>query len=65
MRYRDAGVDIHRADALKQALGEAARATWGAGVRKIPGGFVLYRNIWKIGMMNNISPISQTLKTCR
>ncbi len=39
MRYRDAGVDIARADAMKRALGEAARATWGAGVRNIPGGF--------------------------
>jgi len=39
MRYRDAGVDITRADAIKRSLGEAARATWGPGVRKIPGGF--------------------------
>ena len=39
MRYRDAGVDITRADAIKRALGEAARTTWGSGVRRIPGGF--------------------------
>jgi phosphoribosylformylglycinamidine cyclo-ligase len=39
MRYRDAGVDITRADAMKRALGEAARATHGPGVRRIPGGF--------------------------
>ena len=39
MRYRDAGVDITRADAVKRALGEAARATHGPGVRRIPGGF--------------------------
>ena len=39
MRYRDAGVDISRADAVKRALGEAVRSTWGAGVRPIPGGF--------------------------
>jgi phosphoribosylformylglycinamidine cyclo-ligase len=39
MRYRDAGVDVSRADAVKRALGEAVRSTWGAGVRAIPGGF--------------------------
>ena len=39
MRYRDAGVEITRADAMKRALGEAARATHGPGVRRIPGGF--------------------------
>ena len=39
MRYRDAGVDVPRAEAMKRALGEAARATWGPGVRPIPGGF--------------------------
>jgi phosphoribosylformylglycinamidine cyclo-ligase len=39
MRYRDAGVDIPRAEAMKRALGEAARATWGPGVRRLPGGF--------------------------
>jgi phosphoribosylformylglycinamidine cyclo-ligase len=39
MRYRDAGVDVSRSDAVKRALGEAVRASWGAGVREIPGGF--------------------------
>jgi phosphoribosylformylglycinamidine cyclo-ligase len=39
MRYRDAGVDIGRADALKDDLGRAVRSTWFAGVRPIPGGF--------------------------
>jgi phosphoribosylformylglycinamidine cyclo-ligase len=39
MRYRDAGVDVSRADALKRVLGGAVRGTWGAGVRGIPGGF--------------------------
>ncbi len=39
MRYRDAGVDVARSDAVKRALGGAVRATWGAGVREIPGGF--------------------------
>jgi len=29
MRYRDAGVDIARAGALKAAIGQAVRATWG------------------------------------
>jgi phosphoribosylformylglycinamidine cyclo-ligase len=39
MRYRDAGVDVARSDAVKRALGDRVRATWGAGVRDIPGGF--------------------------
>ncbi len=39
MRYADAGVDVARADAMKRSLGEAVRATWGKGVRNIPGGF--------------------------
>jgi phosphoribosylformylglycinamidine cyclo-ligase len=39
MKYRDAGVDIARADAIKEALGRAVRSTWGAGVRPIRGGF--------------------------
>ena len=39
MRYRDAGVDIGRSDALKEDLGRAVRATWNASVRPIPGGF--------------------------
>ena len=39
MRYRDAGVDIERADALKEAIGREVRSTWSPGVRAIPGGF--------------------------
>lgn len=39
MRYRDAGVDVHRGDALKRGIGERIRATWGAAVVPIPGGF--------------------------
>ena len=39
MRYRDAGVDITRSDALKEAIGREVRSTWSAGVRTIPGGF--------------------------
>ena len=39
MRYRDSGVDIQRADAVKEAIGRAARATWGPAVRPLPGGF--------------------------
>jgi len=39
MRYRDAGVDIERSNALKRGLASAARSTWREGVRTIPGGF--------------------------
>jgi phosphoribosylformylglycinamidine cyclo-ligase len=39
MRYRDAGVDIARSDALKEALGRAVRSTWRAGVQPLAGGF--------------------------
>jgi phosphoribosylaminoimidazole synthetase len=39
MRYRDAGVDVARGDAVKEALGRAVRSTWGAQVRPIPQGF--------------------------
>ena len=39
MRYRDAGVDIERADHVKQALGRHLRATWGRAVRALPQGF--------------------------
>jgi phosphoribosylformylglycinamidine cyclo-ligase len=39
MRYRDAGVDVSRADAVKHALGDAVRRTWGPGVHLLPGGF--------------------------
>ena len=39
MRYRDAGVDVSRSDALKQALGRAVRATWNDAVVPLHGGF--------------------------
>ena len=39
MRYRDAGVDLARADDLKQRLGAAVRSTWRPGVARLPGGF--------------------------
>jgi phosphoribosylformylglycinamidine cyclo-ligase len=39
MRYRDAGVDIARADAVKDDIGRAVRSTWTPAVRPIPGGF--------------------------
>ena len=39
MRYRDSGVDIERADALKEEIGRAVRATWGSTVRPLTGGF--------------------------
>ncbi len=39
MRYRDAGVDIARADGLKRELGEAVRSTWRPGVAPLTGGF--------------------------
>ena len=39
MRYREAGVDVGRADALKQEIGRVVRATWGPAVRPLPGGF--------------------------
>jgi phosphoribosylformylglycinamidine cyclo-ligase len=39
MRYRDAGVDIARADAMKDAMGAAVGSTWTAAVRPLPGGF--------------------------
>lgn len=39
MRYREVGVDIGRSDAVKEAIGVAVRATWGAAVRPLPGGF--------------------------
>jgi phosphoribosylformylglycinamidine cyclo-ligase len=39
MRYRDAGVDIARSDALKEQIGRAARSTWTDGVVPLPGGF--------------------------
>jgi phosphoribosylformylglycinamidine cyclo-ligase len=39
MRYRDAGVDVARADEVKRAIGEAVRSTWTDAVVPIPGGF--------------------------
>jgi phosphoribosylformylglycinamidine cyclo-ligase len=39
MRYRDAGVDIARADALKQSITREVTATWTPGVRRLVGGF--------------------------
>ena len=39
MRYRDAGVDVARADAMKRTIGERIRDTWGPGVRDLAGGF--------------------------
>ena len=39
MRYRDAGVDVTRADAVKEEIGRRVRATWGPDVRPLPGGF--------------------------
>ncbi len=39
MRYRDAGVDIARADAVKDAIGRAVRSTWRDGVVPLAGGF--------------------------
>jgi phosphoribosylformylglycinamidine cyclo-ligase len=38
-RYRDAGVDIARADAVKDELLREIRSTWGAGVVPLVGGF--------------------------
>ena len=39
MRYRDAGVDVGSADALKERLGRAVRSTWRADVAPLVGGF--------------------------
>jgi phosphoribosylformylglycinamidine cyclo-ligase len=39
MRYRDAGVDVARAEAVKEEIVRAVRATWSPGVRPLPGGF--------------------------
>ena len=39
MRYRDAGVDLSRSDAVKHAIGERVKQTWGPEVRPLPGGF--------------------------
>jgi len=48
MRYRDAGVDIDRADALKDDIGRAVRSTWSPAVRPIPGGFAGVMG-WPVG----------------
>src|SRR5439155_4949301 len=39
MRYRDAGVDVARAEALKPAIGAAIRSTLRPGERALAGGF--------------------------
>ena len=39
MRYRDAGVDIGRSDAIKGAILREVRSTWTPAVRPLPGGF--------------------------
>ncbi len=39
MRYREAGVDIERSDAIKQSIDRAVRGTWGNAVRRLPAGF--------------------------
>ena len=39
MRYRDAGVDVERADAIKRTLARAVESTWGPQVRRLSGGF--------------------------
>lgn len=39
MRYRDAGVDLERSDALKRELARAVESTWGPQVRRLEGGF--------------------------
>jgi phosphoribosylformylglycinamidine cyclo-ligase len=39
MRYRDAGVDVARADALKHEVVREIRSTWGAAVAPLAGGF--------------------------
>jgi phosphoribosylformylglycinamidine cyclo-ligase len=39
MRYREAGVDVSRADAAKEAFGASVRSTWSDAVHSLPGGF--------------------------
>jgi len=39
MRYRDAGVDVSRSDAIKTDVIRAIRSTWGPEVRPLVGGF--------------------------
>jgi phosphoribosylformylglycinamidine cyclo-ligase len=39
MRYRDAGVDVSRSDAIKEAIARAVKSTWTAEVSPLSGGF--------------------------
>jgi phosphoribosylformylglycinamidine cyclo-ligase len=39
MRYRDAGVDVGRADALKRDIARDVQSTWTTAVRRLEGGF--------------------------
>jgi phosphoribosylformylglycinamidine cyclo-ligase len=39
MRYRDAGVDLSRSDALKAEIAREVRSTWGSGSSPLTGGF--------------------------
>jgi len=39
MRYRDAGVDLSRSDAIKDEVIREIRSTWGEGVKPLVGGF--------------------------
>jgi phosphoribosylformylglycinamidine cyclo-ligase len=39
MRYRDAGVDLRRSDAIKDEVIREIRSTWGEGVKPLVGGF--------------------------
>jgi len=39
MRYRDAGVDVSRGDAIKERISAAVRDTWSSGVVPLRGGF--------------------------
>jgi phosphoribosylformylglycinamidine cyclo-ligase len=39
MRYRDAGVDVARSDAIKDDLLRDVTSTWTPAVRRLPGGF--------------------------
>jgi phosphoribosylformylglycinamidine cyclo-ligase len=39
VRYRDAGVDVSRADAIKESIVREVRSTWTPAVRPLAGGF--------------------------
>ena len=39
MRYRDAGVDVSRADAIKDEILREIHSTWNADVAPLTGGF--------------------------